>query len=44
MVIIIGNGHSDLSSKPGQGCLHLTLTNALVKGIIPIILSTVLDR
>ena len=22
MVTIIGNGHSDLSSNPDQGCLH----------------------
>ena len=24
MIIIVGNGHSNLSSNPGWGCLHLT--------------------
>ena len=24
MVTIVGNGHGDLSSNPGQSCLHFT--------------------
>ena len=24
MVIVAGDGHGDLSSKPGWGCLHFT--------------------
>ena len=24
MVIVIGNGHSDISSNPGKICLHFT--------------------
>ena len=38
MVIFVGNGHSESSSNPGQGCLHFT-TNTLRKVMYPTLLN-----
>ena len=38
MVTIVGNGHGDMSSNPGQDCCISHITNTLGKGMNPTIL------
>ena len=35
MVTIVGNGHGDPSSNPGQGCLHYTDRKSANPPILP---------
>ena len=42
MFINKGNGHSNPSSKPGQGCLNCT--NTLGKGMHPTIFSPAMSK
>ena len=44
MFITIGNGHSDQSSNPREDSLHLTLANALQKGMRPTILPPAISK
>ena len=41
MVIVIGNGHGDMSSNPGRDWLHFT---CLGKGMNPIILPPAMGK
>ena len=43
MVIVLGNGHGDKSSNPGQDCISHS-TNILGKGMYPIILPLAMGK
>ena len=44
MVIVVGNGHGDTSSNPGQDNCILHNTNTLGKGMNPIILPPAMGK
>ena len=44
MVIVVGIGQGDTSSNPGQDWLHSHSTNALGKGMNPIILPPAMGK
>ena len=41
---VVGNTHSNQSSKPGLGCLHFPRTNTLDKGMNPTILPPAISK
>ena len=44
MVIVVGNGHGDTSSNPGQTDCISHSTNTLLKGMNPIILPPAMSK
>ena len=43
MVIVLGNGHGNMSSNPGRDCISHS-TNTLGKGMNPIILPPAMGK
>ena len=44
MVIVVGNGHGDMSSNPGRDIAFSHSTNTLGNGMNPIILPPAMDK